>query len=204
MNLTAWNALLTTKNNTVMKTEKTTKRLFSAISINRITAERFRSFSKKVAGSHSDTLDQMMDFFEVVNISPRNRLMMHRLKLYNFILRRIDYIVELLREQESLYHKPTHDMLRSLFDGTAMGKMQQPAIEEPRYKERKQEELENIEPKISLEKYNVLHHDLQRERREFLKVLNSISEIKPHFGKPYLKVEMDATKLSILKRRLKD
>ncbi|SHG77461.1 hypothetical protein SAMN05444483_1326, partial [Salegentibacter echinorum] len=60
-----------------MKTKKTTKRLFSAISINRVTAERFRIFSKKVTGSHSDTLDQMMDFFEVVNISPRNRLMMH-------------------------------------------------------------------------------------------------------------------------------
>ncbi|SHG59511.1 hypothetical protein SAMN05444483_1181, partial [Salegentibacter echinorum] len=158
----------------------------------------------KVTGSHSDTLDQMMDFFEVVNISPRNRLMMHRLKLYNFILRRIDYIAELLREQEKLYHKPTHDMLKSLFDGTAMNKKQQPAIEEPRYKERKQEELENIEPKVSLEKYNLLHQDLQRERREFLKVLNSISQVKPHFGKSYFKIEMDTTKLSILKRRLEN
>jgi hypothetical protein len=61
-----------------MEADKKRKSVFSAISINRITAERFRSFSKKVAGSHSDTLDDMMDFFEVAKISPRNKLMMYR------------------------------------------------------------------------------------------------------------------------------
>lgn len=55
------------------KTER--KSTFSAISINRITAERFRDYSKTVAKSHSETIDTMIDFLERANITPKSEVM---------------------------------------------------------------------------------------------------------------------------------
>jgi len=183
-----------------MKSDKKAKRTFSAISINRITSERFRSFSKNVSRSHSDTLEHMMDFFEIAKISPRNKLMMYHFKLYSSVISRLDFIVELIREQEQKYHKPTHDMLKSLFDGTALARSYQPLKEKLQLRETIQEKFE---PSISVEKYNSLRDSFQQERQEFLSTLNKIEKIKPRFGKPYYKIEMEASELAILKRKLK-
>lgn len=61
-----------------METEKKKKSDFSAISINRIVAGRYREFSKKVSKSHTLILELMMDFFEGAKISPKNKYLMNR------------------------------------------------------------------------------------------------------------------------------
>src|SRR5680860_668151 len=102
---------------TVMKTKNKRKSTFSAISINRITAERFRAYSKTVSKSHSETIDTMIDFFEKTRVAPKNEVMISFIKFQRYMMGRFDYIEGLLRTMDREQIKPTHDMLKSLFDG---------------------------------------------------------------------------------------
>src|SRR5680860_1190482 len=113
-----------------METENKRKSTFSAISINRITAERFRVYSKTVSKSHSETVDTMIDFFEKAKITPKSEVMISFIKFQNYLIGRYDYIEELLRTMEREQIKPTHDMLKSLFDGTALKRKKQPLLVE--------------------------------------------------------------------------
>jgi hypothetical protein len=188
-----------------METIKIKKSQFSAISINRITAERFRTFSKKIATSHSSTLDDMMDFFEATKISPRNKMMRNYLGLYNYLILRLDYIVELIREQEQKYHKPTYELLAGLFKQAERMEAKAPPLEENNISKLTREERELEEEKISLKDYNLLKKARKKDREEFSgmlsKIINGIEEVKPTFGKPYRKIEIDFNELHILKRR---
>ena len=188
-----------------METNKHGKRLFSAISINRITAERFRLYSNKTSFSHSQNLDDMMSFFEIAKISPRNKLMMHHLRLYSYLISRLDYIVELLREQEQKYHKPTYDMLASLFKKAEIMEAKNQPLEEKNSRKLTREQWELEVGKVSLEEYNLLKETQKRERKEFYQMLSqiiqSIEVVKPRFGKSYRKIDMDITQLHMLKRK---
>ena len=174
-----------------MEVDKKRKSAFSAISINRITAERFRLFSKKVAGSHSDTLDDMMDFFEVAKISPKNKLMMYRFKFYQYLNSRFDYIEQILREQEKNYHKPVLKMLRTLFNGVVIQEQQEPLLLEKKNMRLTREEWNREEDTISLEKYKSLKETRTQERQKFLEVLDKFERVEPTFGKAYYRIELD-------------
>ena len=161
-----------------METNKDKKSLFSAISINRITAARFRKFSKNIAPSHSESLDDMMDFFEATKIHPRSPIFRHYIGLYNYVIGRLDFIIALLREHEEKYHKPTYNMLAGLFE------------------------------KVSQEEYDLLKNARQKDRRKFSEMISKIikgtTKVEPTFGKPYYKIDIDFTELDILKRRYED
>lgn len=185
-----------------MEADKKRKSAFSAISINRITAKRFRLFSKKVAGSHSDTLDDMMDFFEEAKISPKNKLMMYRFKFYQYLNSRFDYIEELLREQERNYHKPVLNMLTTLFSGVMVQEQQEPLLLEKKIIKLTREEWNREEKTVSLEKYETLKESRKLEQRKFLGVLKKFERVEPSFGKAYYRIDLDETGLAMLKRKL--
>ncbi len=191
-----------------METNKDKRNPFSAISINRITAERFRKFSKKVASSHSQTLDDMMDFFEATKISPRNKIMRHYLGLYQYLISRMDYIIELIREQERKYHKPTYEMLAELFNQAERIEAKTRPLEEKNIRRLTREEWELEDGKVSQQEYDLLKNAQQKDRREFSEILsniiNGINEVEPTFGKPYYKIDINFTELDILKRRYKE
>src|SRR5680860_1251717 len=139
-----------------METENKRKSTFSAISINRITAERFRAYSKTVSKSHSETIDTMIDFFEKAKITPKSEVMISFIKFQNYWIGRYDYIDELLHTMEREHINPTHDMLKSLFDGTVLKKKQQPLLLDKTSIQMTREEWNMEEGKVSLEK----HHDV--------------------------------------------
>jgi hypothetical protein len=70
----------------------------------------------------------MIDFFEKAKITPKNVIMISFIKFQNYMMGRFDYIEELLRTMEREQLGPTHDMLKSLFDGSALKKMEQPLL----------------------------------------------------------------------------
>mgnify|MGYP001429601329 CR=1 FL=1 len=188
-----------------METSNHGKRLFSAISINRITAERFRLYSNKTSYSHSENLDDMMSFFEISKISPRNKLMMYHLRLYSQVLSRLDFIIDLIREQERKYHKPTYDMLASLFKKAEMLDAKTSSVlEDKNSRKLTKEEWELEEEMISVEDYNSLLRYQKKEREEFSKtlkdIINSIEEVKPTFGKSYFKINISPSELDRIKR----
>lgn len=180
------------------------KSLFSAISINRITAARFREFSKKVASSHSQTLDDMMDFFEVTKISPRSPIFRNYLGLYNHLNKRLDFIISLLREHEEKYHKPTYNMLARIFQQPEILETESKPLKEKNRRKLTKEEWEREEGNVFQEKYELLKQDWQKDRSDFAEILSRINKIEPTFGKPYYKIEIDFTELHILKRRYEE
>ncbi|SDE53807.1 hypothetical protein SAMN05421636_105426 [Pricia antarctica] len=185
-----------------METKTTQKSTFSAISINRITAERFRAYSKTVSRSHSETIDTMIDFFEKAKISPKSEVMISFIKFQNYLIGRYDYIEELLRTMDREHIKPTHDMLKSLFDGTALKKKQQPLLLDKASIQMTREEWNMEEGKVSFNKYHSVIMARGNDRRIFSKMLDSIVKVEPTFGKPYFKVEIEETELDGIRQEL--
>ena len=185
-----------------METNHSRKSTFSAISINRITAERFRAYSKTVSKSHSETMDTMIDFFEKTKISPKSQVMVSFIKFQNYMVGRLDFIIELLRTMEREQLKPTHDMLRSLFDGTELKKVEEPLLIDQANIKMTKEEWDRAEGKVSFQKYHDAVTARGNDRRIFYKVLNKISKVEPAFGKAYFKLELDSEELDSIRREL--
>ena len=186
-----------------METENKRKSTFSAISIDRITAERFRAYSKTVSKSHSETIDTMIDFFEKARIHPKSQVMISFIKFQNYLIGRYDYIEELLRTMEREHIKPTHDMLKSLFDGTALKmKEQKPLLVDRASIQMTREEWDMEEGKVSFDKYHEAIKDRGKDRRTLKRVLDSINKVEPTFGKPYFKIDMDTAELYLIRQEL--
>jgi len=185
-----------------MEIENKRKNNFSAISINRITAERFRVYSKTVSKSHSETVDTMIDFFEKAKITPKSEVMISFIKFQNYLIGRYDYIEELLRTMEREHIKPTHNMLKSLFDGTALKKKQQPLLMDKASIQMTREEWNMEEGKVSYDRYHDVIKARGKDRRTLMKVLDSINKVEPTFGKPYFKLEMNPAKLDGIRHEL--
>ncbi len=185
-----------------METDNKRKSTFSAISINRITAERFRAYSKIVSRSHSETIDAMIDFFEKTKITPRNEVMISFIRFQNYMIGRFDYLEELLRTMEREQIRPTHDMLKSLFDGTALRKKEQPLLVDKMVIRMTKEEWDMEEGKVSFERYHDVIKARGKDRRVFSKVLDSITKVEPTFGKTYFKLEIDETELDGIRQEL--
>ncbi len=192
------------KHITVMEPKIKRKSTFSAISINRITAERFRAYSKTVSKSHSETIDTMIDFFERAKITPKSEVMIRFIKFQNYMIGRFDYLDETLRRMEKEQLKPTHDMLKSLLDGTALKKKQQPLLLDKASIKMTREEWNMEEGKVSFEKYHDVIKAKGKDRRTFSKVLDTITTVEPTFGKPYFKLEIDAAELARIEEELKE
>lgn len=185
-----------------MESENKKKSTFSAVSINRITAERFRAYSKTVSKSHSETIDTVIDFFEKTKITPRNEVMISFIKFQNYMIGRFNYIEELLRAMEREQIKPTHDLLKSLFEVNASKKNKQPLLVEKGLKKLTSEEWHREEGTISFDKYHKLIEAKANNLRKFREVLSKIEKVEPTFGKAYFKIEIDEIELKALKREL--
>ena len=168
------------------------KNTFSAISINRITAERFREYSKTVCKSHSETVDAMIDFFEKTKISPKDEVAISFFKFQKQLMGRFDFIEELLRTIEREQLIPTRKMLESLFDGTALQKKKKPLLVEKNNVQIPERE----EVKIDATKYYELLEAKRKDRLNFFEVLNKVTKVEPTFGKAYIKLDMDDEELN--------
>jgi hypothetical protein len=182
--------------------ENTRKSTFSAISLNRITAERFRGYSKTVTRSHSETMDAMIDFFERTRISPKSEVMIGFIKFQNYMIGRFDYLEEILRTMEREQLRPTHDMLKSLFDGTAHKKKERPVLVDRKSIKMTKAEWNLKEGHVSFEKHHSVVKVKAENLRLFNRVFDHVTKIEPTFGKPYLKLEMSETELRHIKQQL--
>jgi len=183
-----------------MELKKKKKSDFSAISINRIVAGRYREFSKKISKSHTMTLELMMDFFEGAKISPKNKYLMNYMGYVHYMTKRFDYIEELLRNWEKNSSIPKiHDMLKKVFD----------YAEQEEKSRRKDLELQQKMYDQSLKRDKVSQYDnymlkenWKTERKRVLKLLNKITLEKSRFGKSYHKIKIDESDLESLRQDL--
>ena len=183
-----------------MEVEKKKKSDFSAISINRIVAGRYREFSKKISKSHTLTLELMMDFFEGAKISPKNKYLMNYMGSEHRLSKRLDYLEELLRNWEKNSSIPKiHEMLKKVFD----------FAEQEEKNSRKDLELQQKMFDQSLKRVKVTQYDnymlkenWKKERKRVLKLLDGITLEKPRFGKSYHKIKIEESDLVSLKQVL--
>ena len=93
-------------------------------------------------------------------------------------------------------------MLKSLFDGTALKKKENPLLVDRTTIKMTKEEWNMEEGKISFNKYHNVILARGKDRRTFSKVLDAITKVEPTFAKPYFKVEMDAFELDCIRKEL--
>lgn len=187
---------------TVMELKKKKKSDFSAISINRIVAGRYREFSKKISKSHTMTLELMIDFFEGAKISPKNKYLMNHMGYVHYMTKRFDYIEELLRNWEKNSSIPKiHDMLKKVFDF---------AEEEERSKRKdlefQQKMFDQFLKRDKVTQYDnyMLKENWKKERNRVLKLLDKITLEKPRFGKSYYKIKIEESDLESLRQDLNE
>ncbi len=183
-----------------METKKKKKSDFSAISINRIVAERFREYSKKTSKSHTLTLELMMDFFEGAKISPKNTYLMNYMGMHHYFNKRMDYIEELLKNWDK--NSPIHNVHRMLSKLFEYEEKKEPEMVEIKFQKLTRDEWNKLEEKVSKKEHDKLKEKYKTQCRTFLSMLEKIKHIEPRFGKPYYKIETDATKVAVLKQKL--
>ena len=85
------------------------------MSIKESIAQDFRKFSKNLSKSQSMTLRVMLDFFEVNEISPMERLGPSNRTLESELKKRMNAIIAIIKSIEKSQTRPTAAMLESLF-----------------------------------------------------------------------------------------
>ncbi len=119
---------------------------FITIRFKRKTAKRFQEFSKMHFKTHTDAMENILDFFLYNEISPKEKLGPTGRTIEAKLLKRINAIIAIMRDVEKTQTKPTVAMLQSLFVMEEPNK--KPLIVEKKYAEEKKEvrfrEMRNI------------------------------------------------------------
>ena len=94
------------------------KERFEGLKIKTSVVKRFREFCQRLSKSQSMTLLAMLDFFEVNEISPEERLGPSNRTLEQKLIRRMNAIIAIIKSIEKSQTKPTQAMLEALFTQT--------------------------------------------------------------------------------------
>lgn len=93
------------------------KERFESLSIKSSIAKKFRRFSRSIGQSQSMALLLMLEFFEMNQLSPKERMGPHMQTLATLIKKRNNAIIAIMKDIEKNQTRPTVAMLQSLFEG---------------------------------------------------------------------------------------
>ncbi len=110
---------------------------FITIRFKRKTAKRFQEFSKKHFKTHTEAMENILDFFLYNEISPKEKFGPTGRTIETKLLKRINAVIAIMRDVEKTQTKPTVAMLQSLFVMDEPKK--KPLILEKKYAEEKKE-----------------------------------------------------------------
>lgn len=175
---------------------------FSRINFHSETVNRFKKYAIENERNYTETLEAMLDFFEKNYISPFETFNNSFYRRKNLLNKRMDAVEKILREQEVKYHKPLHKLLKSIFDEAALKNRKPSLIEERKNKLLIEKKIKTSESAILRNKYRTLEEERKVERENVQQLLNALKPVKPRFGKPYFKIDMDESELEILKKKL--
>ncbi len=163
---------------------------FQGLRIKASVAQKFRQFAKKLSKSQSMTLLLMLDFFEINGISPKEKIGPKIQTLESTIKKRINALVAIIKDIEQQHTVPTKAMLEALFEGLPLQtrKKIHPSFEEA---------FKNLEqypatlPKVSSE----------TDHKDIRSILRKVETVKPAFGKPFYKINLDPEEIKRLKTK---
>ncbi|MEL6484039.1 MAG: BfmA/BtgA family mobilization protein [Bacteroidota bacterium] len=179
---------------------------YSTINLKSHVAKRFRHFSKKIAPSHSETLQKIMDFFEWHGLTSfdgfaQNLLeeILNNRQRTEKSIKRTEAAIAIIRDIEITQTRPNNAMLLSLFGENL--KLQEPVRREKKFIQKPkpaQKEMDITVPKI---RYERLQDKMKGLSQDFQDVLSKARLVKSSFGKPYLKLEISRSELARYKRK---
>ena len=173
---------------------------FSTVKFKVIIANRFRSISKSMSPSHSETMEIILDFFEEHDISPSKPFSSNYHTLEMLIKKRVNGLVAIIKDIEKNQTKPTHAMMQLLFEGGV--KEKKPLLIE------KKVLIENNEleedPQDSLLEFYRIENEKNEKRvstlkREYFTLLEQLVFTKSNFGKNHYRLDMSQEELEHLK-----
>lgn len=174
---------------------------FSAISIKKEVAVRFRAFSRLVSDSHTHTLEAVMNFFEWNDLSPNDDLGIRN----NRTNKRINAVIAILKNIEKHQTLPTKAMLDTLF--REISQMENDETEEL------EENFDFGAPDTftrdtELEHYRNRYEDMQQQLSEHKNrvqdLLGQMTYVKGTFGKGHYKLDMDKMEFGKLKKEIEN
>nr|WP_299214339.1 BfmA/BtgA family mobilization protein [uncultured Allomuricauda sp.] len=182
---------------------------YSTVNLKASVAKRFRSFSKKIAKSHSETLTVIMDFFEWHGLDPNKKfgksiiqeILKNRQRTETSI-KRNEATIAIIRDIEINQTKPNNAMLLALFGEDA--KTKKPIRKERKQLKNKTENTPDMEVTVPKIRYERLAEKLEKIKRDYGYVLDKISLVKGSFGKAFFKLELTPAEFEKFKRTLKN
>ena len=149
----------------------------------------------------SETLQLMLDFFEINRLSPKERMGPKITTLEQAIKMRINSLIAILRDIEKTQTKPTQAMMQLLFqEKPSKGK---PILIEKKSIDMKTEALPKNEFSSSPDRSADLQKQLSETSEELMAVLEKIEVVKSSFGKNHLRLNMDRSEIEQLKYKIK-
>ena len=170
-----------------MMDKKTNDFHFSAISIKKVVASRFRIFSKRIAKTHSETLTLVMDFFEWHGFLPSDRFgqsiieeLLKNRKRTEASIARTNASIAIIKDIEKNHDKPTTAMLQMLFEGVA--EKEKPVRKEKMFKKKTKEEKQIEETRVPKVVHERTQLNLNETKKRFRYVLDKVSLVNNRFG----------------------
>lgn len=172
---------------------------FAGMRIKMSVAKRFRKFCKQFSKSQSMTLLAMLDFFEVNEVSPNERLGETVSSLKHQIQKRFNAVIAIIRDIEKNQTKPTTAMLQQLFEQASVD------VDEEEFDFGTPELISENE---ELTYYRDSYFKIQKEHldtsNDLKLVLDNIKHVKSTFGSGYLKLELTEKEVEDLKQKLEN
>jgi len=181
-----------------MEKKQKNKYGYSAISIKADVAVRFRRYSKQFSRPNSEVLHRMMFFLQWNGLDPFGSSVEKIVSEIKKNRKQIEYLISIVKNMEKLHIRPTHEMVKILFEAHCKSKG---VVRKEKLSPPHPELVEVIEtvPKAS-------HIRLQQESSDYRKdcryLLGKIETVEPTFGKPYLKFDLSLEEFENLKRQL--
>ena len=167
---------------------------FSAISIKKEVASRFRKFSKQISKSNTEALEAMLNFFDWNDISPNDDLGVKNERTN----KRINAVIAILKNIEKHQTKPTAVMLQTLFKEVSNNEIKEEIynFETPNLISENEEltYYRNAYHK-NQESYNVLKSEVE-------KIIKKSRYIKSNFGTGYYRLEVTKDEFQQFKQTL--
>ncbi|MEM6515523.1 MAG: BfmA/BtgA family mobilization protein [Bacteroidota bacterium] len=182
---------------------------YSTINLKSHIAKRFRHFSKKIAPSHSETLQKIMDFFEWHGLTSFDEFSQNLLeeilnnrKRTEKSIKRTEAAIAIIRDIEITQTRPNNAMLLSLFGESI--RQEKPIRREKKLIKKDPEKNKKIEITVPKIRYERLADKMNLTVRDFKHVLDSTKVVKKGFGKAYLKLEITENELEKYKQKLRN
>lgn len=174
------------------------KDTFSTIRFKIKVANRFRKFSMKIAKTHSEALESILDFFEGNGISPNEKLGANMNTLENRLKKRINALIAIVKDIEKQEIKPTNAMIQALFQEAPMDtenieayKFEAPSLI-----------TENEELNYYRKEYYRSQENYNKLQQEIADIVAKARYVNSNFSTGYVKLNISKEELEQLKQKL--